>query len=188
MRGETLYKILDFLEDQSLSTLDFFQSFLSAGYGASMNKIDYEYKKLNRQRANYKIERDKRRHLQKYISKLKKDGLIIENPGKEISISSFGKERLELFKKNKMLDKKIYKKEKGNHVIIVSYDIPVLFNRERDKIREILKILGFSMVHKSVWVGKMKLPKKFILALEKLEILQYFEILEVTKSGSLRQI
>ena len=72
--------------------------------------------------------------------------------------------------------------------IIVSYDIPVLFNRERDGLRNVLKVLGFKMVHKSVWVGKVKLPEQFISMLEKCGILEYVEILKVTKRGSLQSV
>ena len=82
----------------------------------------------------------------------------------------------------------MFTKEKGNTVIIVSYDLPIAFNRERDILREILKILGFNLIHKSVWVGKVKLPEQFIIALEKLKILSFVEILEVTKHGTLKEI
>ncbi len=188
MRGDILYKILDFLEDQSLDALDFMTAFLKAGYGASMSKIDYEYKIQSRKSESYKVEREQRRHLQKYISKLKSDGLILENSRNEILISAKGQEKLKLLKQAKILDKNLYKKEKGNRVIIISYDLPVPFNKERDQLREILKVLGFSMVHKSVWVGKMRIPKDFISALEKAGILKFIEILEVTKSGSLKEL
>jgi len=188
MRGDTLYKILDFLEDQSLSTLDFLTAFLKSGYGASMSKIDYEYKMQSRKSDTYKVERERRRNLQKYISKLKSDGLILENSRNEIIISKKGLEKLKLMKQVKILDKNLYKKEKGDRVIIISYDLPVSFNKERDQLREILKILGLHMVHKSVWVGKVKIPKELILALEKIGILKFIEILEVTKSGSLKEL
>ena len=59
------------------------------------------------------------------------------------------------------------------------------FNRERNILRDILRMLGFNLIHKSVWIGKVKLPERFIADLQRLGILEYVEILEVTKSGTL---
>ena len=188
MKGETIYKILDFLEDVSMDTADFLGAFLSAGYGATPGKIDYKYRKKSEQRFHYQLDRDKRRRLQVYLSKLKGDGLILENSSKEIALSVKGKTKLHLLKKKKILDKHSYKKENGDRVIIISYDLPVPFNKERNILRDILRMLGFNMVHKSVWIGKVKLPEQFIDALGKLEILSFVEILEVTKNGSLKSI
>jgi len=188
MRGEILYKILDFLEDASAGTADFFSAFLAAGYGASMGKIDREYRKVSSARHARELERGRRRRLQKYFSKLKAQGLIMENSDEHITLSPKGKKMLTILKKNKILDKDSYQKQAGNRVIIVSYDLPTPFNKERDILREILKRLGFTIVHKSVWVGKVKIPKEFLIAIEKLGILKYIEILEVTKRGSLNQL
>ena len=62
------------------------------------------------------------------------------------------------------------------------------FNRERDILRDIMKLLGFNIIHQSVWVGKVKLPKQFIIDLEIMGILKYVEIMEVTKKGSLKNV
>ena len=106
----------------------------------------------------------------------------------KIKISPEGREKLNKIRKTKTLDNNSYHKVSGNKVIIVSYDIPTTFNRERDLIREVLKILEFRMIHQSVWVGKIKLPEKFIKDLEGLKILEYIEILEVTKQGTLKSL
>jgi len=188
MRGDVIYKILSFLENKSLEMTDLFLAFTESGYGASMGKIDYQYNKRQADRYFVQIEREKKRNLQKYIYKLKSDGLISENSFKKINLSKKGEKKLDLIKKTRILDKNLYKKENGKEVIIISYDIPVLFNRERNALREILKILGLKMIHQSVWVGKIKLPNNLIVALEKAGILEYVEIFKVTKSGSLKEI
>ena len=185
MKGEIIYKILDFLEDGSMDTADFFAAILKAGYGASSGKIDHEYKKYREETYLYQLDRDKRRNLQKYFSKLKSQGLIAENPSNQVILSNKGKKKLDELKKNKILEKNSYQKQDGDKVIIVSYDLPTVFNRERGILRDILKALGFQMIHKSVWVGKIKIPKKFVLAVEKMGILKFIEILEVTKNGTL---
>src|SRR3989338_2781325 len=79
-------------------------------------------------------------------------------------------------------------KEKSDKVIIISYDLPTAFNRERNILRDILRMLGFEVIHKSVWVGKVKLPKKFIVKVGQMGILDFIEILEVTKNGTLKEL
>src|SRR3989344_4833309 len=163
MRGGLMYKILDFVEDRSFGTVDFFTAFLKAGYGAGLSKLDNEFKQETRKRRTYEIERDRKRHLQKYLYKLKKEGFISQNEKNEkLTISTKGQERLKILRRDKILDKNSYEKRSGKQVIIISYDLPNLFNRERDMLREVLRALGFKMIHKSVWVGKVKLPKSFI--------------------------
>jgi len=188
MRGDIAYKILDLLEDGGMATVDFFASFLAAGYGASFGKMEYQYRIRDETTHDYQVNRQDKRNLQKYIYKLKSQGLVSESGSKELSISSKGKKKLTLLKKNKILDKRKYKKQNGERVTIISYDIPIRFNRERDILREILKLLGFHMIHKSVWVGKVKLPINFLQDAEKIGILKFIEILEVTKSGTLKSM
>jgi len=188
MKGEAIYKILDFIEDTSLNMTDITMAILSAGYGASMGKIDREYEVLARDRDTYRINRDKKRRLQIYLSKLKSEGLIAENSSNKTILSLEGKKKLNFLRKRKILNKDSYTKEIGDRMIIVSYDIPMPFNKERAILRDILRRLGFNIVHKSVWIGKVKLPKEFILAVGELGIHEFIEILEVTKSGGLKSI
>ena len=188
VRGEIIYKILDFFEDRALDQVDFISAFLKAGYGASSGKIQTEINIFSKEREASKFNKQRKRQLQKYISKLKSQGLVVQDSDQKIKISPEGREKLNKIRKTKTLDKNSYHKESGNKVIIVSYDIPTTFNRERDLIREVLKILEFRMIHQSVWVGKIKLPEKFIKDLEGLKILEYIEILEVTKQGTLKSL
>src|SRR3989344_1734327 len=188
MRGETMYKILDFLDDRSLDMGDFLKVFVKSGYGISLNKFHRKIKTEEIKRNNYLALRERRRFLQKYLYKLKSDGLIERNKSNQLLISVKGKERRKLLRRDKLLDKNNFHKEVGSEFIIVSYDLPNRFNRERDKLREVLVALGFKRVHKSVWVGKVKLPLSFIKGLERLGILKFIEILEVTKKGTLKEL
>lgn len=186
MRGEIIYKILSFLEESALNTADLTDVIISSGYGASMGKIEYEFNKKVEKRTKNQIKHEKIRKIQKYLYKLDKEGFILKNSSGKINLAPKGKRKLSVFKKSFLLNKTHYKKEIGDNVIMISYDIPVAFNKERDILRDILKILGFNLIHKSVWIGKVKLPKEFIIDLGKLGILDYLEILEVTKNGSLK--
>ncbi len=166
----------------------FVEAFLRAGYGASMSKLDYEYKNVKRRGEVANFEKEKRRQLEKYIYKLKADGLIDFLPDRKIKLSKKGKTKAKDLHKIDLFDMNAYRKKKGQRVIIVSYDLPIKYNRERDKLREVLKVLGFRMIHKSVWVGRVRLPEKLIKGLDKMKLLHYIEILEVTKQGSLKPI
>jgi len=188
MKGDLIYKILDFLEDRNMATVDFFSGFLAAGYGASLGEMEYQHRIRDEVRHNYQIDKERKRNLQKYIYKLKSQGLITENSDRKIGVSSEGKKKLSLLKKNKTINKNNYKKQTVAEITIVSYDIPVVFNKERNILRDLLKLLGFQAVHQSVWVGKVKLPQQLIIDLDKLGILGYIEILQVTKTGSLKSI
>ena len=181
-----MYKILSFLEGGALSAIDLADVFIRSGYGASIGKIEYEFSKKGERRIKNQINQEKIRRIRKYLSKLDKEGFISKNLSEKINLTREGKKKLSIYKKSFLLNKTDYKKEIGHNVIMVSYDIPVAFNKERDILRDLLNMLGFKLVHKSVWVGKVKLPKEFILDLGKLGIFDYVEILDVTKNGSLK--
>ena len=81
-----------------------------------------------------------------------------------------------------------YKKENDTELKIVAFDIPEKYIQRRNWLRETLKNLGFTMLQKSVWVGKCKLPQEFLDGAHKLGVLPYIEIVAVTKTGSLKDI
>src|SRR3989339_1223161 len=186
MKGDLIYKILNSLSDTALDQVDFVNAFLKAGYGATGGKIDYEFRKIQDKRISRQLEKEKIQKFKNYLAKLKNNGLILENELKQIYLSERGKKKLTKFKNSPLLNKENYKKKMGEKVVVISYDIPIAFNRERNILRDILRMLGFNLIHKSVWVGKVLLPERFIADLSKLGILDYVEILEVTKNGTLK--
>ncbi|HEY4714962.1 MAG TPA: hypothetical protein VIH31_00440 [Candidatus Paceibacterota bacterium] len=186
MRQNITYKILDFLEDFTGGMADFVEVFLSSRYGASMGEFEYKHGLMAEERRLAGIERDEIRKFKKLVSKLKSDGLIETRKGDSLALSRKGQEKLEKFKNN--IDKNSYQKEASNELIIISYDIPEKMSRERRILRELLHILGFNMVHKSVWIGKVKLPELFLHDLKRMKIDDYVEILKVTKTGSLKSV
>ena len=186
MKGEIIYKILNSLGDEVLDYLDFTNAFLKAGYGATGGKIRYEFSKLRNKRIDSQLNKQEINKFKKYLSKLKNDGLILEDDSRQIYLSAKGKKKLGSLQNSFHLNKHLYQKKAGDNVTVISYDIPVIFNRERNILRDILRVLGFDMVHKSVWVGKVVLPERFVSHLKKLGIIDYVEILEVTKNGTLQ--
>lgn len=186
MKGEILYKILNSLSGVTLNQIDFINAFLKAGYGATGGKIDYEFRKIQDKRIYRQLEKEKMLKFKNYLAKLKNNGLILENESKQICLSEKGKKKLNKFKNSPLLNKEDYKKKIGERVVVISYDIPIAFNRERNILRDILRMLGFNLIHKSVWIGKVLLPERFVEDLSKLGILDYIEILEVAKNGTLK--
>ena len=98
MKGEIIYKILDSLGDVVLNQIDFTNAFLSAGYGATGGKINYEFRKTQDKRMNGQLEKEKMLKLKNYLAKLKNNGLILENESKQIYLSEKGKKKLNKFK------------------------------------------------------------------------------------------
>ena len=84
MKGELIYKILDSLKNGVFEYVDFTNAFLKTGYGATGSKIRYEFHRIQNKRINEKFYKVEIRKFKKYLSKLKNDGLILENNSKQI--------------------------------------------------------------------------------------------------------
>lgn len=189
MRGKILFKALELLYDGAMTQLDFFVAVLASGYGANMNKIDYEYQKRRRISEAEKLKaenlRERKRRLAVFMSKMKHDGLIKELNGR-LTISRKGKEKFNQLKN--ALPSRHYEKKIIQSPIIISFDVPERLRRKRNWLREVVRNLGFKMVHQSVWMGKVKIPENFIADMENLKILEFIEIFEISKTGSLNKL
>ena len=101
MRGNILIKILEALEDGAMNQINFFEAVLVSGYGASIGKIDYEHKKLQKASSLDKVKNEdtaqKIKRLSIFLSKIKRDGLLEEagdNTNKQFKITQKGKSKL----------------------------------------------------------------------------------------------
>lgn len=130
--------------------------------------------------------------LYKVLSTLKHAGLIEKKEstaGALWHITQEGLGRLPFLKKRNMYAKESAAYEQGAKdaaVRVISYDIPKKDTRKGYWLREALKRLGFVMIHKSVWVGKRKIPESFLKDLEMRTMLSYVHILEISKTGTLK--
>lgn len=106
------------------------------------------------------------------------------------SMTAKGKEKLgKLLKRNKEnLPKKDYKLEKDKSLILVVFDIPEKMRPKRDWLRDVLVRLNFSMLQKSVWLGRGKLPQSFIADLKEYGLLPHIEILLIAKAGTITRL
>jgi predicted transcriptional regulator len=194
MKGDLIFSILEKLGDSATNSIDLFCAYLNAGYGANIKKINYELYKIRQGKKinNNKIKKDKDR-FNKFIFILKKDGLV-EKKGRGSDavfyITKKGFNKLKKIKETKsdLLPEVNYLKPKGNVVILISFDVPEKRRRERNWLRGVLNYLDFEQIHQSVFVGKGKLPKKFIDDLKDLKLFDFIEIIEVGKMGTLKSI
>ncbi len=189
MKGEITLKIMECIKNAADETADAVAAFLAAGYGASSNKLNFELSKMRKARSDH----EERQKFYKLIYKLEKDGLIEKSKrGKfaQLSLTSKGRKFLEMLKvrKKNTLSSPAYNSLKNEQVIIVVFDIPEEERKKRDWLRSALKNMGFQLIQKSVWMGKIKIPKEFLYDAEKLNIMPYLEIFEIRKTGTLTKI
>ena len=192
-------KVLEYVGDAAVGMLDLTAAFLSAGYGASASKILHEFDKKDRERSqkcvdHLEIKRQKQR-FSTILCRLKNDGLIEEKADDSksyIKLTTKGKRHFEALKKRRLeaLPDTFYDKHnpKDGKFMIVAFDIPERERRKRVWLRSALKNIGFNLIQKSVWAGKVKIPQQFLDDLKDLRLVEYVEIFEISKTGSLRQL
>ena len=121
------------------------------------------------------------------LNGLKHQGFIVKknkNKNSLWAITSSGLNKLKLIK-----DKKTdYQTFADNKSKIIIYDIPESLKRHRAWLREALHNLGFKILQKSVWIGKNKIPENFLLDLRNKNLIDCVHVLEVTKTGSIKEL
>jgi len=195
MKGDLTRSIFNKLNKAATNSVGLFMAYLNAGYGANLSKIEYEFSKI---KAGRKIDnkeiKEARDKFNKLVYKLKKDGLIKKKGrgAKAVySITNRGLKKLENLKEKKndlSFPKVDYPEPKGKIIILISFDIPERNRRKRDWLRKVLVYLKFKQIHRSVFVGKGKLPEEFIDDLERLQLNSFVEIVKIGKSGTLRKV
>lgn len=198
MKGDITLKILETIGDATVNFSDLWGAFLGAGYGASYGKIQYLASKQREAREKRKSQRDiKNQEKQKYynlIYKLKRDGLLkeeVKHSKKWLFLTAKGREKIISLKTRfiKALPENNYPKESGDKkFLIVIFDIPEVEKKKRVWLRLALRNLNLSMLQRSVWAGKVKIPKLFIDDLRRLRMTDFVEIFEISKTGSLKHI
>lgn len=204
MKGEKTLQILESIGAATIDILDLFAAFLTAGYGASRRKIEYEASKRQKQRWQNQIKKEKeckkkltekqqRQRFYEMIYRLKRDGLIkksMQDDKAFIQLTIKGLKHIEILKdrKENSLPNVNYSNNKGGQFIIITFDIPETERRKRNWLRSVLKNLGFQFVQKSVWIGKVKIPIDFLNKLKELNLTNFVEIFEISKTGTLKQI
>lgn len=196
MKEENKLKILEFLAEGGQVIADLLFVF-TLPYGTSYSRMDcltaQRQGKWAKKVSNIEINRKKKQNFYDLLYRLRKEGLILgcrKDKGCFFKITKKGEKILEALriKKADALPPPEYNSESDNLLKIVIFDIPEKERRKRDWLRDVLKNLEFKMLQKSVWAGKIKLPKVFLEDLEKLNLLSFVEIFAISRTGSLRQL
>jgi CRISPR/Cas system-associated endoribonuclease Cas2 len=193
MHGDLSIKLLEIINNVVTPVTDIGEAFLRAGYGASISRLEYEHRKLDRRReARAEWIREKGKYY-KLLSKLKREGFISEqiiDQKKVLKLTIGGKKKLITLKKNQRdpLPDLNYQKTADKKFTIITFDVPEKERRKRDWLRSVLVRLGFQNIQKSVWIGQIKIPPDFIKDLAELKMTDYVEILQINKSGSLKHL
>ena len=173
------------------------EAFLSAGYGASSGRMRSEFDKIESEKTKRRLNKTKiiesRHRFYSMMNKLEKDGLIVKlgkQSGKNFKLTSKGTQKIKQLKKRleTVLPDPDYSRQNHRNFVIVIFDIPEADRRKRVWLRSALRNLNFRILQKSVWIGKIKIPKEFINDLKELKMVNHVEIFEISRGGSLRQV
>lgn len=138
--------------------------------------------------ASPSYQNEERQKFYALLNYLKQQGFV-ENKKKGRSalwkITLAGLKKLKFLNKLNMPD---YQTETDDKLKIIIFDVPEKERRKRMWLREVLKMLGFRMLQFSVWVGKNKIPGRFLEELRDKQMLSYIHILEISKSGTLKTL
>lgn len=188
MRKDTKYRILENLLDGAFDMVDLFAAISTSGYGASRKTIEKRASKVRESReamlSGLKISNSGRnyKNFANILYKLKSDGLIYSAKGK-LTIAQAGREAL-----GNHLPRRDYQSAGDGNLKIIIFDVPEKYSSKRKWLRRVLLSLGFSMLQKSVWAGKKRLPVGFLEDLKETNLIDYVDIFEITKKGTMQEI
>jgi len=171
MRGEVTLKVLSILENAIYNIADFNAVFLNTSKADHRALQKWKPKQRETISGNILEHRRQSKRMYSLLDRLCADGLIKKEELNDkilLRITSTGRAKLDASKKQQAiaLPDFDYHAESNSEVVIISYDIPEPEKRKREWLRSVLKINGFQMMHKSIWIGKIKMPPKFVKDLE----------------------
>ncbi|MDO8574486.1 MAG: hypothetical protein Q7R86_02575 [bacterium] len=180
-------KILEILAGSALATLDVMNAVLESGYGVSYSRLERSARNSEARREKFLAEARDRQRFSNLISKLKREGLI-GGDRHEWKLTKLGKARLTKIQeiKSRKVDLPILKYEKklSKDFTLVIFDIPEIYKEKRSWLREVLIALGFKLLQKSVWIGKVVIPEEFMIDIKRLNIVDYVHVFSVLKTGT----
>ena len=197
MKGSITIEILETINERASNVGDLISAFLSAGHGASLSSVQYRADQRWSKRENEHANKENAGRIkQKYynlVYKLKKDGLLKENLKNNkniLSLTEKGRDKLKMLlnRREQALPETKYKKDGAANLVIVIFDVPEKERRKRAWLRDALNNIGLELIQKSVWIGRAKIPPQFLKDLADLKLINFVEIFEITKAGSLKHI
>ena len=193
-KGEMALKVLEALEKAASDAATLIETIASSPYGSSLSRLEARRRYIEKRKSltNYVLQNQQR--LYDTLYRLHRDGLIkkeIADKRKIWHLTLKGKQESKWLRKYFSFSKppqRVYQKVVEQELKIIAFDIPEKYKLKRWWLRKTLKSLGFTMLQKSVWVGKCKIPQEFIEDIYKFGLLPHLEVLAVTKTGSLKEL
>lgn len=180
--------ILDYLQMQAENTVDLFATF-SLDRRKAMREARRSIIHGPRQfKVRWADVYHEHQRFYALMNRLKRDGLITKHKTGHCSvwnITSHGEEHLARLKDRSGMSKRAYVKQETNYLVIITFDVPERERRKRTWLRVNLVALGFTMLQRSVWLGKVKIPKEFIIDLKTQNMIPWIHIFSVNKAGSI---
>lgn len=191
MKGERTLRILERIGEAITSTGALVDIFLT-DYHTSYRRLRQPMLHAPSPRARRAAyETRERECVYKLISKLKREGFLTSSAPHRWQLTGKGrnlKEKLIARVKARLPHHTAYPAAPAKELKLIIFDIPERERRKRAWLRAALKHLGFTMLQRSVWIGKATLPDAFLKDIRRLRLLPAVEILAVTKTGSIRMI
>lgn len=185
MKGRQTLIILELLANRAAGSYDLLQKLFEDEYKKTYQR---EVKEYGRDAAVKKM----RARYHNFLYKLRSNGLIVSRKeGDEIMfvISKKGTAKLSALRERSFFpNKRDYLIDDGAGITIVTFDIPERDRKKRDWLRSVLRYLGFAMIHRSVWVGKTRLPISLLKDLQAMKLFDHVETFQVSKAGNLRRL
>lgn len=193
MRGWLLFKALEILRETAVNTGGFIDAFLSS------SKSDYRalrrWTPTPHRMTAHKPRKQlaERQRLHELLYRLQQDGLIEKIQRRKeflFGISPKGKKKRAMLRErlSQALPHRTYATYPSDNLLIISFDIPEKERRKRAWLRRTLVYLGFTMIHKSVWMKQARLPQKFLDDLESLQLLSRIHIFSIHRKGSIASL
>lgn len=180
--GIKKYMLLQRLEMAAREVSDLCYIFLTTPYVTS-GIINKKLRRLEYERNKAEIDADERRRMRTWLLKLEKGGFV-ERDGIVWKLTNIGRHELDRLRRRVGM-RTAYQHPIPDSITIISFDIPEKMRGHRDWLRYVLKHLGFTMLHKSVWLGNIQLPKVFIEEIQFRRLTHYIEIMGITKQGTI---
>ncbi len=191
-KGKIIATILETLEDEAINFTALTLAMITSGYSPSLKKVNYNQRKIRKSIIDLitpnEEENKIKRRLSSYLSTLKRQGFI-NNDGNLLSITKKGIDKLKNIRNLKAASFPTarYTKTNTGTWTLAAFDVPEEERRKRNWLRSALTNLGFTNIQKSFFVGRVKIPEEFITDLNRLNLLPYIEIFEITKKGTLEK-
>jgi len=185
MKGKQTLFVLEIVKQKPISSYDLLKKMFEADYGEAYRAM---VKKSDRAQAAKAMQL----RYNNFLYKLKQDGLIREEREggeRRFRILEKGMAKLEVLRLREPFPSSgMYKREEGAGITIVAFDIPETSRKKRDWLRSVLRTLGFTMIQRSVWAGKVRIPVTLLQDFQDLKIVKHIEIFQTTKMGILKQL